>query len=142
MITLLCTVRRRSKKWSKAQREAVFTRYNNQCYLCGVRVQNKDPSQSSYGTMDHIVPRAHGGSDRLDNIALSCIACNQDKGSSILEPTKPGSRLSRVQILRDLRVRLNSPVNNHYAACACKSCDRRSIALLQAIECLERLDEP
>lgn len=29
--------------------------------------------------VEHLVPRAHGGSDSLDNLALSCHACNRYK---------------------------------------------------------------
>lgn len=31
-------------------------------------------------TIEHIVPRNHGGSDELDNLALSCGPCNHTKG--------------------------------------------------------------
>ena len=31
-------------------------------------------------TIEHIVPRNHGGTDELDNLALACAGCNQEKG--------------------------------------------------------------
>ncbi len=31
-------------------------------------------------TIEHIVPRSHGGADDLDNLALSCGPCNHAKG--------------------------------------------------------------
>ena len=31
--------------------------------------------------IDHIVPRSRGGSDRITNLALACIPCNEEKGS-------------------------------------------------------------
>ena len=31
-------------------------------------------------TVDHVVPRAHGGSDDLSNLQLLCGACNSMKG--------------------------------------------------------------
>ncbi len=32
-------------------------------------------------TFDHVAPRAHGGSDHLDNLQLLCNACNSRKGT-------------------------------------------------------------
>lgn len=31
-------------------------------------------------TLEHILPRSHGGDDRLENLALACRACNNEKG--------------------------------------------------------------
>ena len=31
-------------------------------------------------SIEHIVPRAHGGTDDLANLALACAACNHEKG--------------------------------------------------------------
>jgi 5-methylcytosine-specific restriction endonuclease McrA len=31
-------------------------------------------------TIEHIVPRNHGGSDDLENLALACAGCNHEKG--------------------------------------------------------------
>lgn len=33
--------------------------------------------------VDHIIAVKHGGSDEIDNLALSCIHCNQHKGSDL-----------------------------------------------------------
>lgn len=35
------------------------------------------------GTLDHVVPRSRGGSNRLSNIQLLCFACNQIKGAAL-----------------------------------------------------------
>jgi hypothetical protein len=35
-------------------------------------------------TADHIIPRAHGGSDERDNLAGACVTCNQKKADSPL----------------------------------------------------------
>ena len=35
--------------------------------------------------VDHIVPRAHGGSDRVSNLTLACHSCNQKKGAQPIE---------------------------------------------------------
>ena len=33
--------------------------------------------------IEHIIPRKHGGSDELDNLALACADCNLRKGSNL-----------------------------------------------------------
>ena len=33
--------------------------------------------------IEHILPRKHGGTDDLDNLALACIDCNLHKGSNV-----------------------------------------------------------
>lgn len=31
-------------------------------------------------TLEHIVPRSHGGTDDLENLAIACASCNSEKG--------------------------------------------------------------
>ena len=38
----------------------------------------------SEATLDHVIPRAAGGTDRNGNLVLSCGDCNQRKGSKSL----------------------------------------------------------
>ncbi len=33
-------------------------------------------------TIEHIVPKKHNGSNRLSNLALSCIRCNRNRGTT------------------------------------------------------------
>jgi hypothetical protein len=33
--------------------------------------------------VEHIIPRCHGGSDGLENLALACIDCNLHKGPNL-----------------------------------------------------------
>lgn len=37
----------------------------------------------SSATLEHIVPRTHGGDDSVENLALACARCNQGKGSRL-----------------------------------------------------------
>ena len=39
-----------------------------------------DGEPVSRATIEHLVPRAHGGTDALDNLALACARCNHGKG--------------------------------------------------------------
>ena len=65
------------------------------CRYCGVQLasvehtpERVEPSGDAYVcrpgyefvTVDHVVPRAHGGSDELENLVLACSRCNSRKG--------------------------------------------------------------
>ncbi len=39
-----------------------------------------DGTPISEATIEHIVPRTHGGDDSLENLALACARCNHEKG--------------------------------------------------------------
>jgi len=54
-------------------REYLLEKFGRTCAYCG----DKDTSLN----IDHIRPRSGGGSDRVSNLALACIACNQAKNS-------------------------------------------------------------
>jgi 5-methylcytosine-specific restriction endonuclease McrA len=54
-------------------REYLLEKFGRQCAYCGAMGV---PLQ-----VEHIVPRARGGSDRVSNLTIACAACNQTKGS-------------------------------------------------------------
>lgn len=56
-------------------RRNIFARDHGQCVYCGVKV-----SMSSF-TLDHVVPKSHGGDMTWENIVSSCSACNNHKGN-------------------------------------------------------------
>ena len=39
-----------------------------------------DAGEPASATLEHIVPRNHGGGDDLDNLGLACRTCNHQKG--------------------------------------------------------------
>ena len=49
--------------------------------------------------IDHVRPTAHGGSDRISNLTLSCVPCNQAKGSKSVEAflAEDSVRLARIK---------------------------------------------
>jgi 5-methylcytosine-specific restriction endonuclease McrA len=53
-------------------REYVVAKWRWRCGYCG---KNGLPLQ-----LEHIIPKSRGGSDRVDNLALACEACNTRKG--------------------------------------------------------------
>lgn len=64
-------VKRRSYKISPKVREAVYDRDGNRCVKCGTTKKL---------TLDHIVPRSKGGSNKPDNLQTMCRPCNNAKG--------------------------------------------------------------
>lgn len=56
------------------RRKAVLRQWGRNCYYCG-----RDPG--SYLTLDRVLPRSRGGSERVENLVPCCEACNSDKGS-------------------------------------------------------------
>lgn len=67
-------------RWSAVARLGPYTvaaliwRANMRCTWCGVGV-----SKGAYG-IDHLVPRALGGSDVHTNLVLACADCNSARG--------------------------------------------------------------
>ena len=58
-----------SQGWKAARRE-VLLRDNYQCQMCGVVVHGKRAH------VDHIVPKAKGGSDEVSNLRTLCVSCH------------------------------------------------------------------
>jgi 5-methylcytosine-specific restriction endonuclease McrA len=58
-------------------REYLLEKFGRQCAYCGVRGV---PLQ-----VEHIVPKARGGSNRVSNLTIACAGCNQAKGSRTAE---------------------------------------------------------
>jgi hypothetical protein len=52
-------------------REYLLEKWRRQCGYCGAKDKRLE--------VDHIVPRSHGGSDRVSNLTLSCEPCNNKK---------------------------------------------------------------
>jgi 5-methylcytosine-specific restriction endonuclease McrA len=58
-------------------RQFLLEKWGRRCAYCGA---TNTPLQ-----VEHIVPRARGGSDRLSNLTLACAPCNQKKGTQTAE---------------------------------------------------------
>ena len=65
---------------NRATQAAVRERAGQRCEYCGLD-QADSPLASLH--IEHIIPRIHGGTDALDNLALACIDCNLRKGPNL-----------------------------------------------------------
>jgi hypothetical protein len=55
-------------------REYLLEKWGRTCAYCG--------AQNVPLNLDHLHPRSRGGSDRISNLALACVACNQAKNAT------------------------------------------------------------
>jgi 5-methylcytosine-specific restriction endonuclease McrA len=58
----------------------VRERAGDRCEYCQLE-QNDSPLAALH--IEHIIPKAHGGTDALDNLGLACIDCNLHKGPNL-----------------------------------------------------------
>ena len=65
---------------NEATRTRVRERAGLRCEYCHL-LQNDSPLAVLH--IEHIIPKAHGGNDALDNLALACIDCNLHKGTNL-----------------------------------------------------------
>jgi hypothetical protein len=79
-------------------RELVRSRAADRCEYCRLRQRHFRLWKHQ---IEHIVPRKHGGSDALDNLALACVRCNRSKASNL---TGIDPQTGRIEVLFDPRV--------------------------------------
>jgi 5-methylcytosine-specific restriction endonuclease McrA len=63
-------------------REYLLEKWGRKCTYCHAE---NTPLQ-----IDHIEPKSQGGSDRVDNLTLACVSCNQKKSNRTVKEFCPG----------------------------------------------------
>lgn len=67
-------------KWiRKEKRAAIYRRDGNACVYCGRR------TRGGTLTLDHVVPRAEGGSNEATNLITVCFECNSARRDRSIE---------------------------------------------------------
>jgi 5-methylcytosine-specific restriction endonuclease McrA len=55
--------------------------WQGKCLHCSRRLLLKEDGEAiSRATVEHIIPRNHGGTDEAENLGIACFACNNEKG--------------------------------------------------------------
>jgi 5-methylcytosine-specific restriction endonuclease McrA len=54
------------------------------CHLCGEPIDPRAKGKRK-ATLDHVLPRSHGGTGALSNLKLAHESCNQARGNALLE---------------------------------------------------------
>ena len=91
-------------------REYLLEKYHRKCVYCS---KENVPLQ-----IEHVVPRAKGGSNRVNNLVIACEPCNTKKGARNIEDflsTKP-------DLLKKLKVSLKRPLKDAAAVNATRWC--------------------
>ncbi|MER5627733.1 RNA-guided endonuclease IscB [Streptosporangium sp. NPDC002544] len=79
-------------------REYLLTKWGRACAYCG--------KQDVPLNIDHIHPRSRGGSDRISNLTLACIGCNQAKNATPIEEFLKGRPALLAKILKQAKAPL------------------------------------
>ena len=74
-------------------RARVRERAGNRCEYCHL---HQDDSPLAALHVEHIVPKSHGGTDDLGNLALACIDCNLHKGTNLTGVDPQTSQLTEL----------------------------------------------
>ena len=72
------TINERSALTHKEMKEFLIKTFGLQCWGCNFKIDDE-----RYFQLDHVEPKADGGSNHLDNRALLCQPCNQVKSNRI-----------------------------------------------------------
>ena len=72
---LIGTAYQQGPLYQKELRSFIFSRSNGKCVYCGAKATE----------IDHIVPRAKGGSNSIYNLVASCRSCNEKKSNLSLK---------------------------------------------------------
>jgi hypothetical protein len=81
-------------------REYLLEKFNRTCVYCGAK---NVPLQ-----VEHVVPKAKGGSSRISNLTLACNACNKAKGTLSLEEFLSG----KPALLKKIKAQLKTPLKD------------------------------
>lgn len=87
-------------------KEYLLEKWNRRCAYCdvaGVPLQ-----------VEHIVPRARGGSNRISNLTLACVPCNRRKGAQPIEAFlgHDRERLNKIKFHQKVSLRDAAAVNS------------------------------
>ena len=69
-------------RFTRGQLDSIYRRSDEKCLHCGQGFRRDQyGGHHNQWNVDHIVPRSLGGPDWVDNLAVSCVPCNQSKGN-------------------------------------------------------------
>jgi 5-methylcytosine-specific restriction endonuclease McrA len=106
--------RTRRLLWAAAESDTTFQRvairgrhyWLGKCIHCQTQVSVPlDADEPAHATLEHIVPRHHGGGDEPANLAVACQRCNQGKGRRLDNRRRGDEALERVIALLQARRR-------------------------------------
>ena len=105
------------------RRREIYKKTNGRCHLCGWRIALRNYGvEGARGAweVDHSVPRAEGGTDRLNNLFPAHISCNRSKqdASSRSERRENGRTRAPMSAKAEMRARLKRAAGGALAGAA------------------------
>ena len=76
-------------------RQAVYNKYSGRCAYCGREIEFKQMQ------VDHMVPKASGGTDEIENLMPACRLCNHYKRANSLEWFRHSIEAIPIKLARD-----------------------------------------
>lgn len=61
-------------------RRMALDREGGRCFWCNRRIVMKPRHGEMQASLDHIIPQSKGGWDGIDNVVISCVPCNNERG--------------------------------------------------------------
>ncbi|MFP3988358.1 RNA-guided endonuclease IscB [Streptomyces sp. E11-3] len=86
-------------------REYLLVKWGRSCAYCG--------AEGVPLNIDHVFPRARGGSDRMSNLTLACAACNQSKADRLVQEFLAGQPKLLAKILAQTKAPLRDAAAVH-----------------------------
>jgi 5-methylcytosine-specific restriction endonuclease McrA len=86
--------------------------WSGKCLHCNARLLiGLDGEPISRATIEHIMPKNHGGSDDLSNLGIACARCNHEKGARHDLKQKTDARFQEIvaNLAEKRRVRWRDP---------------------------------
>lgn len=63
-------------------RKLLIIKQRGRCHWCGCGMKTRgDPNASDFATLEHLIPKSHGGRNVKGNLVLACRRCNNDRGA-------------------------------------------------------------
>lgn len=71
-----------NRNWQKSEiRKKVWEKSDKKCFYCRVEMVFKGRQNGKFMTMEHLIPKSHGGTLTEDNLVAACKACNKARGT-------------------------------------------------------------
>lgn len=105
-IILLSRYEKLPKPKAHFSRRTLYKRDKMTCQYCGCQPGSEEL------TIDHVVPRAHGGLTTWENCVLACVDCNRKKADKTVkqakmtllkEPKKPDEKFFRYDVVKPVK---------------------------------------
>ncbi|HBQ97919.1 MULTISPECIES: HNH endonuclease signature motif containing protein [unclassified Roseofilum] len=69
-----------NSKQKQNKRAKLIEQFGTRCYWCECILSPEEI------TLDHLIPKKHGGSNSLENLRITCFSCNNQRGHSLFPP--------------------------------------------------------